>query len=180
MKAKKPQRFSTICSIFNILVIIAAIIVYVVASNKAGYFKDTLVTSYVGMEIAAAACLLLTVIIAQFFVKGNAATQALNLLTAILKLVAVALLMYTVVNMAANYVEGLAYLFFSDQNVLDVLQTPENMNSAYMIIASIGVAAVAWVLVLLSCFFGYKARKVVVGGIESTPVEEIAESVEEA
>ena len=57
-------------------------------------------------------------------------------------------------------VEGLGYIFGSDENVLDEIQTEENMRSAYTAIAGFVFYAVTWLVALVACFCGMtKAAK---------------------
>ena len=57
-------------------------------------------------------------------------------------------------------VEGLGYIFGSDENVLDEIQTEENMRSAYTAIAGFAFYAVTWLVALVACFCGMtKAAK---------------------
>ena len=87
--------------------------------------------------------------------KGN---RVMSVITGILQLVAVVLLAVCFLNLISDRVYGFGVLFFSNQDVLDTMQTPENMSSAYVAIASIAAYVVAWIMTIVRTFINDKRK----------------------
>lgn len=111
------------------------------------------------MSVLAIVFAVVSIILAQFSANG-AAGKILSAITDILRIAAAVLLIASLMGFVSTRVEGLGYIFGSDENVLDEIQTEENMRSAYTAIAGFAFYAVTWLVALVACFCGMtKAAK---------------------
>ena len=118
--------------------------------------ESILGSDHVGLAIVFA---VVSIILAQFSANG-AAGKILSAITDILRIAAAVLLIASLMGFVSTRVEGLGYIFGSDENVLDEIQTEENMRSAYTAIAGFAFYAVTWLVALVACFCGMtKAAK---------------------
>lgn len=152
-------------SVFNIVMnfVIAVLAVvgvalYIYNGQTVGQFQGTSsqLTTYVGIATAVAAVAL--ALLSMLNLKG-AAGYVVRVITGLLKLVVVVLLIYCLMDFVATRVEGLAFIFGSDESVTAEVQSAVNMASAYVAIAGMGAYAVAWLLSVVAAFFS--GRKVV-------------------
>ena len=138
MNAIKKQKLGTWLTLAVIILGIVSVIIYSVNGSVEGYFKGTNQSSVVIMSV-------LAIVFA---------------ITDILRISAAVLLIASLMGFVSTRVEGLGYIFGSDENVLDEIQTEENMRSAYTAIAGFAFYAVTWLVALVACFCGVtKAAK---------------------
>ena len=159
MNAIKKQKLGTWLTLVVIILGIVSVIIYSVNGSVEGYFKGTNQSSVVIMSVLAIVLAVVSIILAQFSPNG-AAGKILSAITDILRIAAAVLLIASLMGFVSTRVEGLGYIFGSDENVLDEIQTEENMRSAYTAIAGFAFYAVTWLVALVACFCGMtKAAK---------------------
>lgn len=153
MNAIKKQKLGTWLTLVVIILGIVSVIIYSVNGSVEGYFKGTNQSSVVIMSVLAIVFAVVSIILAQFSANG-AAGKILSAITDILRIAAAVLLIASLMGFVSTRVEGLGYIFGSDENVLDEIQTEENMRSAYTAIAGFAFYAVTWLVALVASFCG--------------------------
>lgn len=152
MEFIKRQRVGAWVTLGVALMTIAAIIVYCVSSTAAGYFRNTLSGAVVTFGVLAAILLLGAVALAQLEVGGTAG-KCIKVAADVMRVGATLLLIASLLMFVLQRVEGLAYIFGSNEDVSAEVQTPENLASARMAIAGFIVYGITWLLTLASTFF---------------------------
>ena len=140
---------------FNILaavITLVSVIVYSVNISGKGYFHDASVNGLIVYCVIAVIMLAAVVALAQIKLSGTAAT-ALEVVSGILRIAVPVLLTLCLVNLISARAEGLGFIYFSNADVLQEVQTPENLSSATGTIASMVCLGISAVLAMAAAFF---------------------------
>lgn len=140
---------------FNILaavITLVSVIVYSVNISGKGYFHDASVNGLIAYCVIAVIMLAAVVALAQIKLSGTAAT-ALEVVSGILRIAVPVLLTLCLVNLISARAEGLGFIYFSNADVLQEVQTPENLSSATGTIASMVCLGISAVLAMAAAFF---------------------------
>lgn len=140
---------------FNIVVTVLAllsVIVYCVNISGEGYFKDAAVTNLILYCVLAMVMLLAAVASAQVKLTGTASV-AMDVLSGLIRIAAAVLLTLGFVTLISARAEGLGFIYFSNSDVLQEVQTPENMSSAMGTIANMICLGAAAVFSMIAAFF---------------------------
>lgn len=148
----KRQKVGTYITALVAVLALVSLIIYAVNGAADGYFKGLTETPVVLMSVIAILCAAGSIVLAQFEFEGNAA-KAANLFGDALRIAAAMLLIASMLLFIGSRVEGLAYIFGSDENVLDEVQTPANLSSAYTAICGFVFYAISWVFAMAAAFF---------------------------
>lgn len=140
---------------FNILaavITLVSVIVYSVNISGKGYFHDASVNGLIAYCVIAVIMLAAVVALAQIKLSGTAAT-ALEVVSGILRIAVPVLLTLCLVNLISARAEGLGFIYFSNADVLQEVQTPENLSSATGTIANMVCLGISAVLAMAAAFF---------------------------
>ena len=148
-ETKKKLSGIVATAVVTVLAIVSCIL-YCVNGTAEGYFKGTNEGVVVAMSVIAIVCLLGS--IALTYTKTD--SKFVVLLIDALRIAATALLIACLLMFISTRVQGLGYIFFSDENVLDEVQTPANMSSAYTAITGFVFYGLAWIAGIVACFMG--------------------------
>lgn len=156
MNFLKKQSIGTFVSLGACVLAIVAAIIYGVNVASEGYFMKMSVSSVVVCSVFAILLLAAVVTLAQFEF-GGIVGKVVTIVADAVKILVPILLAIALMTLIASRVEGLAYLYFSNEDVLAAIQTPANMSSASVAITSFimyGVALIA--AIVAACFGVYK------------------------
>ena len=131
MNATKKLSAGAWLSIVTCVLSLAALVAYLINTSAAGYFQVVL-----------------------SMVKG--AKKVVDLLTGLCQIAAPALLALAFINLVSARVEGFAFIYFSNADVLLEVQTAANMSSATCAIVNLVLLAVSSIAGVVSAFFTLK------------------------
>ena len=131
MAILKKQTFSSITTVLALLLALAGNIAYIVNVNAEGYFQHASVSAASTLAVLALVSLVLVVVLAQLPLKSLAEK---------------------IVDLVSGRAQGLAFIYFSNEEVLAEVQTAANLSSASCAIAAIALLAVASIVAIVASF----------------------------
>ena len=146
---------------FNIIVAvltIVSVIVYCVKISGDGYFQNASVGNLVAYCVIAVIMLVAVIVLAQPKFTGTAALVT-EIISGLLKIAIPVLLMLCLVNLISARAEGLGFIYFSNADVLQEVQTPANMSSATGTIANMICLGVAAIFAMIAAFFTLRKKE---------------------
>ena len=146
---------------FNIIVAvltIASVIVYGVNISGDGYFQNASVGNLVAYCVIAVIMLVAVIVLAQPKFTGTAALVT-EIISGLLRIAIPVLLMLCLVNLISARAEGLGFIYFSNADVLQEVQTPANMSSATGTIANMICLGVAAIFAMIAAFFTLRKKE---------------------
>lgn len=152
MNAIKKFSVGAWISIVVSVLSLASLVAYLVNTSSAGYFQKAEVSNLVVMALAAAVLEAAAIVLSQVDMPKTPA----QLLVGLCQMAAPVLLMACLINLVAARAEGLAFIYFSNADVLLEVQTPENLSSATGAIVNMVLLGVASVTGIVSAFFTLK------------------------
>ncbi len=158
MSFLKKQRAGIYVTVLALILTVAALITYQVNIAGEGYFQNAVVAQAVIYPVIALVLEILVVVLAQISLKG-AAVKAVDIVSGALRIVIPVLLVIAAMNVVSSRVEGFAFIYFSNQEVLQEVQTPANMASAHGAIANIVLLGVAAVVGIVAAFFSVEKKE---------------------
>lgn len=153
----KKQTIGTWISLGAFIMTLVSVIIYGVGVGGAGYFSGRGVTSLVVCTVLALVFLVAILVLPQFKFDGILGF-ILDILVDMLKILVPLMLGIAVINFIGTRVEGLAYIYFSNEDVLSTIQTPENLFSAGNAIITIIMYFVTIVIACVAAFFGFRKK----------------------
>ena len=134
------------------LLALVSTILYGVNGTMKGYFQLANSGYALALSILAVIFAAGALVIAQFKFEGILG-KIMQIVADVLRFAAVIFLAVVLLNFISTRAQGLAYIFFSDENVLSEIQTPANMASANVAITGFIFYGIAWLLGIVSVFF---------------------------
>lgn len=150
---KKFTAGAWIATVAAVLAIVSFII-YSVNIGGDGYFQNASVAA-MPLTWAAVACLAAAVVLGMVESKG-AAGKLISLVSGVLQIAAPAVLAYCLIKLVGGRIEGLAYIYFSNADVIKEVQTAANLSSATGAIASMVAYGVSMLAAIVSAFVDVK------------------------
>lgn len=150
---KKFTAGAWIATVAAVLAIVSFII-YSVNISGDGYFQNAAVIA-MPLTWAAVACLAAAVVLGMVESKG-AAGKLISLVSGVLQIAAPAVLAYCLIKLVGGRIEGLAYIYFSNSDVIKEVQTAANLSSATGAIASMVAYGVSMIAAIVSAFVDVK------------------------
>ena len=150
---KKFTAGAWIATVAAVLAIVSFVI-YSVNIGGDGYFQNAAVTA-MPLTWAAVACLAAAVVLGMVESKG-AAGKLISLVSGVLQIAAPAVLAYCLIKLVGGRIEGLAYIYFSNSDVIKEVQTAANLSSATGAIASMVAYGVSMLAAIVSAFVDVK------------------------
>lgn len=147
MNIKKMSVGAWIALVAAVLSLVA-LIAYIVNISSEGYFQNASVTNLALCCVLAIILLVAAALLGQIQVKGSAAT-VVELVSGVMQIAAPVLLTFCLINLVAARAQGLGFIYFSNPDVIQEVQTTANMSSATGTIinmVSLGLAAVAGIV----------------------------------
>lgn len=155
MNMIKRQTAGSWITFITLVLAVVSLIVYNVNVNGEGYFQNSTVPKAVTYMIVTVALLAVVVILAQVNVKGIAG-MVLDLIAGAAKIAAPAAAVAAALTLVSSRIEGFAFIYMSNEEVLHEVQTAANLSSAHGAIANIVLLAVAAVFGMAAAFFSLK------------------------
>ena len=97
--------------------------------------------------------LIAAILVVVLSLSGNN-NKVVSVLRDALKIAAPVLLLLALFYFVATRMEGLAYIYGSNSDILATIQTPENLASTYVAIASFVLFGIAAIVGIVAAFFG--------------------------
>ena len=135
------------------LLAIAAFISYSSNIGGEGYYKDASVNNFPLAVWGAVLCLAAAV--ALNLIKGGKITE---IVSGVLRIGAPVLMAFALMNLIAGRVDGLGYIFFSNADVAQEVQTAANMGSASTAIWSMALLGAALLAAVIGAFFSLRKK----------------------
>ena len=151
MAILKKQTFSSISTLLALVLAVAGAIAYFVNVGGAGYFENAAVPNAVTLLLLSILALAAVVAAAQFSISP-AAEKILEVVSGALRIAAPAGLMAAAMLLVEARAQGLAYIYFSNEEVLAEVQTAANLASASCAITAIALLAVAALVGVVAAF----------------------------
>ena len=154
----KKQSTGVWLTFFTLGLGIISFVLYKLNIAGAGYFKNsevTLTVQYLGIAIL---LMLVTLILSQIRLKGLADTVITMLMDGI-RIIIPALVIAAALSLVSGRVEGFAFIYFSNEEVLQEVQTAANLSSAHGAIANIIALFVTAVVGMIAAFFTSKKKE---------------------
>ena len=148
MAILKKQTFSSITTVLALLLALAGNIAYIVNVNAEGYFQHASVSAASTLAVLALVSLVLVVVLAQLPLK-SLAEKIVDLVSGALRIAA---LIGAAMLLVSGRAQGLAFIYFSNEEVLAEVQTAANLSSASCAIAAIALLAVASIVAIVASF----------------------------
>lgn len=155
MTILKKQTFGSICTLLALILAVAGVVAYYVNIGAEGYFNGASVSLASTPFTLATIALALIVALNQVNLK-KIAGKVVELLSGALQIAAPAGLMIAAMRLIESRAQGLAYIYFSNEEVLAEVQTAANLSSATGAIVAIALLAVAALVGVVGAFFRQK------------------------
>ena len=146
--AKKMTLSSWLTAAAFVVGLVVLILYFVNAST--GYFKGNTST---GLVVSAIIGLIAAILVVVLSLSGNN-NKVVSVLRDALKIAAPVLLLLALFYFVATRMEGLAYIYGSNSDILATIQTPENLASTYVAIAGFVLFGIAAIVGIVAAFFG--------------------------
>ena len=155
MAILKKQTFGSICTLLALILAVAGVVAYYLNIGAEGYFQGAAVSRASTLFTMAAVALALVVALNQVSLNKTA-DKLFEILSGALQIAAPAGLMAAAMYLVESRAQGLAYIYFSNEEVLAEVQTAANLSSASGAITSIALLAVAALVGIVAAFFRQK------------------------
>ncbi len=161
MKPTINKKFSLnlVLSILPVVIGLVAMIIYGVNVARGGYFNGAAVPEVVAYGVWGLIVLTIAAVLNIVRFSGIVG-KVTDMLGLALKVLGALFFAFALIYLIQARAEGLSYIFFSNQEIIEVLQKdPDNMISAGLAIASIIIVAITVIVACVNAFFGYKSEE---------------------
>lgn len=145
-------------TVLGLILLVVSLIVYGANVSGAGYFHTLGISSVVTYSVVGIVFLVLAIAISAFDFGDGLLGKGLRFLADALRIVAAVFIAIALVEFINGRVEGLAYIYFSDENILATIQTADNLSSAHSAIAGFIMYGVTAVVLVIGAFFSLKGK----------------------
>lgn len=154
----KKQSAGTWAALITLILAAVSLIIYNANLSGEGYFKNANVSTATQYVLIGMGLLVITIIASQFALNGIA-DRVLRIVTDAMRIVFPALMIAAALTIVSARVQGFAFIYFSNEEVLQEVQTVENISSAHGAIANIVALAVTAVVGMIAAFFSTKKKQ---------------------
>lgn len=154
----KKQSFGVWFNVIVAVLALASVIVYSVNISGEGYFKGAAVANLIPYCVFAVVMLLVSIGLAQVRLTGTA-FAAVEIISGLIRIAAAVLLTLGLVTLISARAEGLGFIYFSNADVLQEVQTPENMASATGTITNMICLGAAAIFSMIAAFFTVRKKE---------------------
>ncbi len=155
MEFLKKQTAGTYITFLAFILSIVSVILYNVNINADGYFQNATVAGALTCNLVGIVILLVILALAQLPAKGIAGL-ILTLINDALRIIAPVIFIVALMQLLSARVEGFAFIYFSNEEVLHEVQTAENMASTHGTIANMVFLGLTAILAIVAAFFSTK------------------------
>lgn len=153
----KKQSFGIWFNLIVAVLTVVSLIVYGVNISGEGYFQGASVGNLILYGVIVIVMLAAVIILAQIQTSG-AAQIVTEIISGLIRIAVPVLLTLALVNLVSARAEGLGFIFFSNADVLQEVQTPANMSSASGTIANMICLGVAVFFAMIAAFFTLRRK----------------------
>ena len=157
MSFMKKQAAGFWASIITLILVVVSIAIYYVNIGSEGYFQGAAVTNAMNYFLLTAAMLVVVLILTQLSLNSGA-EKIVSLISDAMRIAAPVCLTAGLMYLLSNRIEGFAFIYFSNEEVLQEVQTAANMSSSSCAIANIVVLALAVICGIVAAFFSMKKK----------------------
>ena len=157
MAILKKQTFGSISTALALVLALAGLVAYHMNVGGAGYFQGAAVHQANTLMILSLVALLAVIILAQLEL-GKVADKVLDIVSGLLRIAAPAGLAAAAMQLISSRAQGLAFIYFSNEEVLAEVQTAANLSSASCAITNVVLLALAAVVGVVAAFFTLKKK----------------------
>ncbi|MCR4698845.1 MAG: hypothetical protein K5762_05725 [Bacilli bacterium] len=136
-------------------------IFYFIGVNIEGYFQGETVTGTLLLTIFSLLGACGVVVYTLFYKSEGMVGKILDIVVNVLKAGIAIMLVFAGMILLNARVEGLAYIYASNEEILETIQTPANMASASMAIVTVVFLVLAGVAMIVSSFFSLRKTETV-------------------
>ncbi len=154
----KKQTAGTWITFIALVLTIVSCIIYKINIAGDGYFKNAAVPSATQYAIIAIVLLVIALVLSQINTKGIV-DKLIRIVTDAMRIVFPALSIAVAITLVSSRVQGFAFIYFSNEEVLQEVQTAANLSSAHGAIASIIAFAVTALVGMIAAFFTLKKKE---------------------
>ena len=156
--ARKILTPGTVLLGISVLLGLVAVILYAVNVTSVGYFQGVTSALVPALGIVAVLCGALAIGSGLFQFDGLVG-KIVDGVRSVLVILVPVLFMVCFLGFISARVEGLAFIFGSDANLLEEIQTPENMSSAMTAIVGFVFFAIASIVGIVASFFSITKKE---------------------
>lgn len=155
MSLLKKQTAGTWATFITLVLALISFVIYFVNIGSEGYFQNAAVPRAVMYITLAVLMLLAVLVLAQFRFQGIW-EKILNIVSDVMRIVTPAFLMAALMTLLSGRVQGFAFIYFSNEEVLQEVQTAANLSSSHGAIANMIALAVTAIAGMAAAFFSLK------------------------
>ncbi len=155
MAILKKLTFGSISALVALVLALVGMIAYYINIGSVGYFEGAAVAPaalWLWLSILALAI----VVVLAVLDLGGIVDKILDIVSGALRIAAPAGLIASAMLLTESRAQGLAFIYFSNEEVLAEVQTAANLSSATCAIVTIAVLVVAAIVGIVSAFFRAK------------------------
>lgn len=158
MSFMKKQAAGTWATFITLILAFISVVIYLVNIGGEGYFQNASVAGmplFFGIVIV----MLIAVLALAQFSLGGMPGKVMGILSDLMRIVIPACVMAALMTLVSSRVEGFAFIYFSNEEVLQEVQTAANLSSAQGAIMSMAALAVTAIAGMVAAFFNMKKDK---------------------
>ncbi len=155
MEFIKRQTVGVWMTLCTLILSVISFIIYNANIAGAGYFHGASVDTAVRYMVGAIVIGVCVIVLAQLPGEGIVG-KVITIISDIARIVVPSLSIAAVLALVSARVEGFAFIYFSNAEVLQEVQTPANISSAHGAIATIVALAVTAIVGIVGAFFSTK------------------------
>jgi hypothetical protein len=153
----KKQSVGTWITFAGLILSIIAFIIYGVNVTSAGYFRQATIGSVVVFSVFEIIFLVAIIALAQLKFDGVIGL-VVEIASGVLKILATLFPMLALVAFLDGRIDGISYIYFSNEEILATIQTSDNLSSASTAITGIVFYAITWIVALVAAFFSLNKK----------------------
>lgn len=151
----KKFTFGAWITCLSAILSVIALIIYTISVKNEGYFQNQSVSNLLLYVLVAAVLFVGAIVVAQL---GSESSVVPKLLSGIMQVVAPVLVVASAISLIAARVEGMGFILFSNPEVLKEVQTPANLTSVNLTIATIALLVVTMIFGWIGAFCNLKKK----------------------
>lgn len=158
MKDNRKMAAGSVITFITLVLSVVSFAVYRMNIKGEGYFQNAAVPMAANLTVAAIILAAAVLIAGQFQLSGIA-DVILKLVTGAVRIIVPVLCIAAMMYVIDGRIEGFAFIYMSNEEVLHEVQTAANMSSAHGAIANIVLLGVSALFGIIAAFFNMSKQK---------------------
>lgn len=150
----KKYWIGAIVTVVTLVLTIVSLAMFSANVTGEGYFKGMDNSTVVAMAVLAIVFEVITLVLPLVPAKNKWVETGVRVVSDVLRVLIPIFLVVALLGFVGDRIEGLAYIYFSNEDVIQEVQTPANLASAELAINGMIMFGVTWVVSLIGSFFG--------------------------